>query len=161
MSTIHPAGAADFDFEFGRWTVEHRRLNRRLSGCQDWSSFAGRCTTQPILGGLGNLEDNELDLPDGRYRAAAIRSFDPATGLWAIWWLDGRAPHALDVPVKGRFNGAIGEFLAEDVLEGRPIRVRFIWNKTDPDAPTWEQAFSVDDGATWEINWVMRFTRVA
>lgn len=161
-SSVHTdhAGADDFDFEFGHWIVRHRRLDRRLSDCQDWTRFEGRCTTQPILGGLGNLEDNELDLPGGRYRAAAIRSFDPASGLWAIWWLDGRAPHALDVPVVGRFEGPIGLFLADDVLDGRPIKVRFTWDKRAPDTPRWEQAFSADGGQTWETNWVMDFERL-
>lgn len=159
MSSFAIPGADDFDFEFGDWTVQHRRLNERLSGCQDWTSFEGRASTRPILGGLGNLEDNELDLPEGRYRAVAMRSFDPSTGQWAIWWLDGRAPHALDVPVKGRFEGGIGLFFAEDELDGRPIRIRFTWDKQDANAPRWEQAFSADDGATWETNWVMRFSR--
>ncbi|WP_431261227.1 DUF1579 domain-containing protein [Roseateles chitinivorans] len=156
----HP-GADDFDFEFGTYAIHHRRLNRRLSGCEDWTTFEGRCTTRPILGGLGNLEDNTLDLPDGRYRAVALRSFDPASGLWAIWWLDGRAPHALDVPVKGRFDGPIGLFFADDVLDGRDIKVRFTWDRRNLDEPRWEQAFSADGGTTWETNWVMRFTRVA
>lgn len=154
-------GSADFDFQFGTWSIRNRRLDRRLSDCRDWTEFQSACTTRSILGGHGNIEENDVGLPSGSYRAVALRAFDPATGLWAIWWLDGRAPHALDVPVKGRFEGSIGTFLADDTLDGQPIRVRFTWNKTDADAPTWEQAFSADGGATWETNWVMRFTRTA
>jgi hypothetical protein len=161
MHTPPSSGADDFNFEFGAWTVQHRRLNRRLSACDDWTSFEGRCTTRPILGGLGNLEDNELDLPEGSYRAVALRSFDATSGQWAIWWLDSRAPHALDVPVKGRFDGPVGLFFADDVLDGRDIRVRFTWDKRNADEPRWEQAFSADGGSTWETNWVMRFTRVS
>lgn len=159
MHTSPTPGADDFDFEFGSFAVHHRRLNSRLSGCEDWTTFEGRCITRPILGGLGNIEDNELDLPEGLYRAVALRSFDPKSGLWAIWWLDSRAPHALDVPVKGRFDGPIGLFYADDVLDGRDIKVRFTWDKRNLDEPRWEQAFSADGGSTWEINWVMRFTR--
>ncbi|MFX1680662.1 DUF1579 domain-containing protein [Mitsuaria sp. CC2] len=161
MHMPSPAGADDFDFEFGAFAIHHRRLNRRLSGCEDWTEFEGRCTTRPILGGLGNIEDNELDLPEGRYRAVALRSFDPKSGLWAIWWLDGRAPHALDVPVKGRFDGPMGLFFADHVLDGRDIKVRFTWDKRNAQEPRWEQAFSADGGTTWETNWVMRFTRLA
>lgn len=161
MSTHELVGAADFDFEFGDWIVHHRRLDSRLTGCETWTSFKGRCSTRPILGGAGNVEDNELDLPSGLYRAAAIRSFDPTSGQWAIWWLDGRAPHALDVPVRGRFDNGVGQFFAEDVLDGRPIRIRFIWDKRDLESPTWAQAFSANGGETWETNWEMRFERVA
>jgi hypothetical protein len=92
-------------------------------------------------------------------RAAAIRSFDPQTKTWAIWWLDGRAPHNLDVPVVGGFTGVTGVFLANDSLDGKPIKVRFIWNTNPGRNPTWEQAFSGDDGVSWETNWVMEFER--
>jgi hypothetical protein len=27
------------------------------------------------------------------------------------------------------------------------------------ETPRWEQAFSADDGDTWETNWVMEFSR--
>ena len=33
-------------------------------------------------------------------------------------------------------------------------------NPTPGTAARWEQAFSADGGATWEVNWVMEFTRV-
>jgi len=151
--------AHDFDFLFGDWQVAHRRLDARLQGCTTWTAFAGRSTTRPILGGHGNVEDNVLGFPDGEVRAAAFRAFDPGRRRWAIWWLDARAPHHLDVPVVGGFDGATGTFLAEDVLDGRPIRVRFTWRRDDPARPVWEQAFSADGGASWETNWTMAFTR--
>lgn len=154
------AGAGDFDFLIGDWRVAHRRLRRRLAGCDEWDSFGGLSVTRPILGGAGNLEDNRIDLPGGAYRAVALRSFDAAAGNWAIWWLDGRAPHALDVPVVGRFEGGVGSFFADDALEGRPIRVRFLWLAAAAGAPRWEQAFSADGGATWETNWTMGFSPV-
>jgi hypothetical protein len=153
------SGASDFDFFFGAWTVAHRRLKERLTGCTDWETFGGACTTWPILGGLGNVDDNLLHLPAGEYRAVTMRSFDVATGQWAIWWLDGRTPHTLDVPVKGGFQKGVGTFYADDMLDGRPIRVRFEWSRTNTPSPRWEQAFSADAGATWEPNWTMDFSR--
>ena len=96
---------------------------------------------------------------DGDVRAAAFRSFDPATRTWAIWWLDGRTPHHLDVPVIGCFSGGEGTFFADDTFEGNPIKVRFIWKENPGSEPTWEQAFSSDVGATWETNWTMKFKR--
>ena len=33
------------------------------------------------------------------------------------------------------------------------------WSGITTPTPRWEQAFSDDDGATWETNWVMEFTR--
>jgi len=149
----------DFDFFIGSWDVSHRRLKERLAGCTDWVEFAGTSVVWKILGGLGNLDDNWLDLPGGPYRAATLRSFDPARALWSIWWLDGRYPDRLDTPMVGRFADDIGLFYADDEFNGRRIRVRFIWSVPEPETPRWEQAFSVDDGATWETNWTMDFTR--
>lgn len=149
----------DFDFQQGRWHVRHRRLTARLAGCTSWEEFPGTSEQRPLLGGNGNIEDNLLHLPGGSYRAVALRSHDPASGSWAIWWLDGRAPHRLDVPVIGRFENGVGRFHADDVLDGRPVRLRFLWLGTDGDTPRWEQALSPDGGASWETNWTMEFTR--
>jgi hypothetical protein len=153
------SSADDFDFIIGDWRVRHRRLDARLSGCNDWTEFEGLSTTRKILGGLGNVEDNVLRFPDGDVRAAAIRSFDRATRRWSIWWLDGRNPHQLDAPVVGEFAGNTGVFFADDSLRGAPIKVRFTWNKNPRMNPTWEQAFSPDAGGTWETNWTMEFSR--
>lgn len=153
-----PDAPTDFDFIIGDWHVQHRRLNSRLSGCTEWTSFNGLSTTRKILGGLGNVEDNLLRFPEGEVRAAAFRSFDHATRKWSIWWLDARNPHRLDVPVIGEFAGTIGTFHADDSLRGAAIRVRFIWNANPGGKPTWEQAFSPDLGITWETNWTMEFS---
>ncbi len=149
----------DFDFAFGKWIVHHRRLKQRLAGSDDWDMFSGTSETRPILGGLGNVEDNQVDFPGGHYRAIALRSFDQTSRAWAIWWLDGRNPHHLDVPVVGGFSQGIGAFYADDMFEGRPIKVRFLWLDTHLESPHWEQASSPDDGKTWETNWTMRFVR--
>ena len=150
----------DFDFIIGDWRVRHRRLKTRLAGCGEWIEFEGTSTTRKILGGFGNLEDNTLGLPDGAYRAAALRSFDPATATWSIWWLDGRHPDRIDTPVVGGFADGTGLFHADDMLDGAPIRVRFMWSSLATDTARWEQAFSVDGGDTWETNWTMDFFRI-
>ena len=149
-------GLQDFDFFHGQWQVRHRRLVGRLVGATEWQEFGGSCRCMPLLGGDGNVDDNVVNLPGESYRAVTLRSLDRARGLWSIWWLDGRNPHQLDVPMVGRFHDGQGVFLAEDVLDGRPIKVRFLWRMAEG-RPQWEQAFSGDGGATWEVNWVMEF----
>jgi hypothetical protein len=156
MSADH---CTDFDFQIGRWRVTHRRLKQRLCDCRDWETFDGSCEMRPVLGGNGNVEDNVLHISTGAYRALALRSFDPARGDWAIWWLDNRAPHSLDVPVIGRFENGVGTFLADDMLNGAPVKLRFLWLRTDTENPRWEQALSADGGESWETNWTMDFER--
>ena len=152
----------DFDFLFGRWRVHHRRLRERLAGSDEWQEFDGTSVAQPILGGLGNVDDNVLNLPAGAYRAATFRAFDERTKQWSIWWLDARHPHApLDPPMVGGFDRGVGTFYADETFNGQPVRVRFLWTDTQTASPRWEQAFSPDGGKTWEVNWAMTFVRVA
>ena len=159
QTTPTAPGLDDWRFIEGRWTVHHRRLVARLAGSDEWQEFEGTSELWPLMAGAANVDDNVLDLPGDPYRAAALRSFDPATGNWSIWWLDGRRPGVLDVPVVGRFKNGVGRFEANDTFEGRAIRVRFLWTRTDTASPRWEQAFSADGGQTWETNWEMDFTR--
>jgi hypothetical protein len=162
MSTqISRSGADDFDFFIGSWRVAHRRLKDRLVECTEWVEFNGSTVVQKVLGGLGNMDDNILELPGDTYRAVTLRSFNSETQQWSIWWLDGRYPGSLDTPVVGHFDNKVGVFYADDTLDGKPIRVRFLWTLPQSDRPRWEQAFSVDAGKTWEVNWSMDFTRTA
>jgi hypothetical protein len=154
-----PVPGTEFDFQIGRWNVAHRRLKARLADCRDWEDFAGTCEMRPVLGGHGNVEDHQLHISTGSYRALAVRSFDAATERWAIWWLDDRAPHTLDAPVIGRFEDGVGAFYADEMLDGAPVRMRFLWLRTDTATPHWEQALSADGGASWETNWTMDFAR--
>jgi hypothetical protein len=151
-------GRGDFDFLVGTWRVRHRRLMTRLAGDTRWEEFGGTCTLRPVLGGLGNVDDNVIALPAGTYRAATVRTFDPVTRRWSIWWIDARRP-GIEPPVHGAFKDGVGTFFGEDVLDGRKITVRFIWSAITPTSARWEQAFSADGGATWETNWVMEFAR--
>ena len=147
----------DFDFEIGEWSVKHRKLKDVFSNNSEWIEFEGDSSTKKILGGFGNLEENILHFPETSFNAVALRSFDPETKKWSIWWLDGRSPSALDVPVVGEFKNGIGLFFADDVLNDIPTKIRFTWDSSKPDQPHWEQAFSMDNGSTWQTNWTMDF----
>lgn len=154
-----PAAGGDWQFLVGRWHVRHRKLRERLVGSNDWMEFEGSCENWPILGGAANVDDNIFHTPDETYRGVGLRAYDPATKSWAIWWLDSRRADRLDVLVRGTFESGVGTFLAEDSWKGTPVTVRFRWSDITPRSAKWEQAFSTDGGATWEVNWVMHFTR--
>ena len=150
----------DFDGFFGNWHVRHRKLKERLAGSHEWLEFEGSQTMQPILGGSGNMTDNVFNMPDGSIqRGVTLRAFDPKTGKWSIWWLDGNRPSKIDVPVVGGFEKGSGAFYADDTFNGKPIKVRFLWVNVTPNKREWQQAFSADGGKTWETNWIAYFTR--
>lgn len=160
-TTTMSGSERDFDFLRGHWRTHHRRLRERLANNDQWDEFQGRCSMQQVMGGFGNIDDNLLHLPGGDYRAASLRSFDPKTRRWAIWWLDGRNAHTIDIPVIGGFENGVGAFYADEPFKGRMVRVRFLWTELDSGSPRWAQAFSPDEGKTWETNWTMRFEKVA
>lgn len=77
----HP-GAHDFDFHIGSWHIVNERLISRLTLSDEWERFEADGTCWPILGGMGNAEDFRPDWPGhAGYEGAALRLFDPATGL--------------------------------------------------------------------------------
>lgn len=149
----------DWDWFIGEWKVRHRYLKSRLDGATEWLEFGGTTSFRTIMGGLANVDDNILMKPDGTYRAATVRAFNPKDGQWRIWWLDGRSPTTLDPPVMGGFKDGVGHFFGDDALNGKPIKVRFVWSNISVRTARWEQSFSSDAGTTWEPNWVMEFTR--
>ena len=153
--------AAAFDFIHGTWTVQNRKLRDVTDpACDAWVEFGASSEAFPVLQGVGHLDRMTVaDPPDGPpFEGLTLRLFDPAEQSWRIWWSSSRAPGRLDPPLVGRFRDGIGLFEGDDVVGGRPVRLRFEW-RADPASPRWQQEFSYDDGATWHVNWVMTFSR--
>jgi hypothetical protein len=154
------SGLHDFDLRVGEWTAHHRRLKERLAGSHEWVEFEGTQSFRLLMDGYANEDENVLNLPGDVYKGVTLRAYDPKTGQWAIWWLDGRDPIGeMDPPVKGRFANGVGTFYSNDTLRGKQVRVRFTWSNITANSAHWEQAFSPDGGKTWEVNWVTEFTR--
>lgn len=150
---------SDFAFLNGEWRVRHRYL-RSLEGEPQWMDRHGSAFHQELLGGVANIDEYLIHAPNGDSHALAIRLWDPAAEQWSIWWLDGREPHGpLDPPVRGRFDGDIGTFYGDTTVSGRPLRVRFLWTSGNAGAARWEQAYSADEGGSWQPNWIMEFHR--
>lgn len=155
---VHPADEHGFDFFFGHWVGSNRRMLAPLSGKDEWETFKGSCFCQPILGGLGNQEEFVTAHRPG-YVGMALRLFDRDEACWRIYWLDNRTLTRVEEPVKGRFVGSMGIFECEEDYHGRRIHVRYTWSRLDTPNPRWEQAFSIDDGTSREINWTADFHR--
>jgi hypothetical protein len=154
-------GREDFDFLFGRWRVHNRRLLRRLEGSTDWEEFETSLETHPVLGGLGNVDSFSRAAEAGgtAWEALSLRLFDPETRSWRIWWAATSEPGRLFPPVAGGFADGRGTFFGDDVHDGRAVRVRYEWKDITATSARWVQGFSIDDGATWETNWVMSLAR--
>jgi hypothetical protein len=152
-------GRHDFDFLPGRWQIANERLLERLNGCTEWEHFSATQNAWMILDGIGNMDDFVTETWRPGFIGMSLRLFNSATQLWSIYWMSNQTGK-LEPPVVGAFKDGIGIFEGDDMLEDKPIRVRFTWSGITVTSALWEQAFSDDGGQTWEKNWIMRMTRI-
>ena len=151
-------GRSDFDFFFGSWTVQNRRLTERLAGSDEWEEFGAISIVRPVLGGLGNVDRIIFGGPWSGHEGITLRLFDPVSQEWSLHWADNTSGR-LFTRLTGSFKDGVGTFYAQEVFNGRQIFSRFIWSDIAEDRCRWEQAFSADGGTNWETNWIMSFTR--
>ena len=146
----------DFDFLEGAWSVHNRFLRTRLSGDHRWEEFPATTRCELRMGGLVNVD--EMVFPTRGFTGMTVRLFDARERRWAIHWTDSRRA-VLYPAVSGGFSGERGLFHGEDLEGGRPVKVRFIWERGTDGHARWEQAFSLD-GEAWETNWIMELSRL-
>jgi len=146
----------DFDFLVGKWKMFHRRLNKRFENCNDWTEFESLDENHKILNGIGDVDryyTTELPGYEGQpFEGFTLRLFNPKTKLWSLYWV-ASTTGILDPPVVGSFENNVGHFFARDTFNGKPIIMMFRWDARDKERPIWSQAFSPDNGKTWEWNW--------
>lgn len=152
-------GQSDFDFEIGRWRTEVKLLKKPLSGSTEWVEYEGTSVVHEFLGGRANLVELSIAGPAGRIEGVSLRLYRPETGQWSIHYASARDGE-LTAPLHGRFENGRGEFYGDDKLGDRPIRVRFVITQEGADTARFEQAFSADGGASWEVNWIAVDTRL-
>jgi hypothetical protein len=144
----------DFDWEIGAWHTHVRVLANPLSESEDkWLDFTGTSVVRPLLDRRANVVELEVAGPDGRIDALNLRLYEPEAQRWSLTFVNAR--DGLPTPaVYGGFHDGEGTFYGDDELAGSPITVRFLIVQQSPTEARFEQAFSDDDGATWETNWI-------
>lgn len=159
---IHPSptsGKNDYDFLLGHHSIVHRKLQERLKNGTQWFDLSGNKTTEKLMAGLANIERHYLTDNQGKpVEAIALRIFNPKTRLWSLYWADSQLG-VLDPPLVGSFEGNLGVFYGRDQFEGQEVLVQFQYDKSNPYQPVWGQAFSEDEGNTWEWNWFMFYEK--
>ena len=147
---------SDFDFLVAKWKMYHRRLNKRLENCKEWTEFESTDSNYKILSGTADMDiysTTQMPGLEGKlFEGVTLRLFDPKSRLWSLYWVASNVG-VLDPPVVGSFENNVGHFFTKDTFNGKNIIVVFRWDVRDKDHPIWSQAFSPDNGKTWEWNW--------
>jgi hypothetical protein len=151
----------DFDFDIGTWKTHSRRLLRPLTGSNEWADLDGITRVTKVWGGRANLAEVKLQGANGAaVELLSLRLYNPQSHQWSLNFANTKAG-TLGVPNVGRFANGRGDFYDYEEIDGQYVLVRFsIWPES-ADAGRSEQAFSVDGGRTWEVNWTTTYTRVA
>jgi len=155
-----PDGSDDFDFEIGTWKTHVRRLVRPLTGSTTWVELDGISTVRKVWGGRANLVELEADGPSGHFRGLSLRLYNPESRKWSLNFASAH-DGTLTTPAVGEFKNGRGEFYNHETLGGKTILVRFVISDITPTSCKFEQAFSADEGKTWEVNWIAVDTRIA
>lgn len=159
-STTAPDGQHDFDWEIGAWKTRVSRLQSPLSGSEAWVELEGTTVVRKLFDGRANLAELDIAGPSGRIQGISLRLYEPQARQWNINYASLRSG-TLTAPIAGAFKNGRGEFFGRDSLDGRPILVRFVIECATRDVCRFEQAFSADDGKSWELNWIATDTRIA
>ena len=149
------SGQQDFDFELGTWTTKVRVRRNPLSGeTPNWAEYEGTSVVRPLLDGRANIVELSVTGPAGKIEGVSLRLYNPQSRQWSLNFASARGG-MLTAPVYGGFDGrGRGVFHGQDMLDGRAILVRFVITQVSKTEARFEQAFSVDGGASWEPNWI-------
>jgi hypothetical protein len=165
-TTVQPAvekdGQHDFDFEIGTWKSHGSRRLHPLAGSDAWAEFDGTSVVRKIWNGRANLVELEADGPvAGHIENLSLRLYNPQSHQWSLYYASSKGG-ALSMPATiGEFKNGRGEFFDMELINGRNTLVRNVWSDITPNSCHFEQAFSIDEGKTWEVNWITTDTRVS
>jgi hypothetical protein len=150
----------DFDFEFGpTWAANLRLLNQRLVGSHTWVVYHGTLISHPLWNGRGNVSELDVSNPaHGKIVGGALHLYNPDTHEWSVWFAN-EASGTLGVPSVGRFENGRGVLYDREPYHGRTVYVRQVFSNMSAHTFDFEQAFSADNGKTWETNLIIRYTR--
>jgi hypothetical protein len=153
-------GEHEFDFALGTWKEHSTRLLHPLTGSTTWVNMEGVSVVHKFWNGRGNLTELESDGPDGHLELLALRLYNPEAQQWNLTFATSKVG-VLGMPQNtGEFKNGIGQFYDQESYKGRAIWVRFTITPISADSYRSEQAFSDDNGKTWETNWINTYTRI-
>ncbi len=161
------SGTTDFDFFLHTWDVVNKRKKVRslYENPEDnqeapWEEFPAICGMgTKYCDGRVMIDHYEATFPSGQVvKGVNVRAYNPETGEWSFIWLDNRQTPDFE-PLIGKFENGVGRFDSFiTTTDGRRVLVRFLLDQFTEETFRWQQLFSMDEGKTWDANWIMEST---
>lgn len=152
-------GQYDFDFEIGRWKTHLKLLLKPLTGSTTWVEYEGTTIVRKVWDGRANLVELVADGPAGHFEGLSLRMYNPQSRQWSLNFASSHNG-TMTPPMIGEFKNGRGEFLGQELINGRAVFVKFVISDITSNSCRFEQSFSDDGGKTWEVNWIAIDTRV-
>ncbi len=151
-----------FDFWIGQWNIDEKILQQDGT----WLNLSARTSVAPILNGEALIEHWEGEVQffwEGMkepemIKGLSIRSYDPQSGTWKIYWMDSRNPE-FGIPYTGTFKNDSGIFYRHWETPTGERKGRIIFSDISRKSVKWELAVSSDNGVNWQTLWIMEMHR--
>jgi hypothetical protein len=132
-----------FDFWLGDWEVtwgEGQRASNRI---------------RKILDGHA-IQESFDGSPSLALRGMSLSAYSPRLGLWQQTWTDNEGNYW---HFTGGFQDGRMLLVSDDVIEGKPVRLRMLWYNITSDELDWNWERSDDGGETWQLRWHLHYRR--
>jgi hypothetical protein len=140
--------ASQLDFWLGTWA---------LTWTADDGQGRGTNTLTKTLDGC--VVHERFESVDG-FRGESVSVYDVRSGQWRQTWVDNRGGYLL--LTGGHNEDGVMELRTAPFTHpqtGREQVNRMIWTDVTDEALTWRWQRSLDDGTTWEDQWVITYQR--
>ena len=131
------------DFWLGEWDVS-------WDGDQH-----GRNTITRILDSRV-IQEQFNGAPSLDFRGMSLSVYSARLGRWRQTWVDSEGNY-------WDFRGGVqgDEFIldTDDVIDGRPVRLRMVFYNIAREELDWRWERSDDDGRTWQLRWHLHYRR--
>jgi hypothetical protein len=158
-SAAYRDGAHDFDFNIGTWRT-HIKAMRDPLGSTAWGEMTGTVTVRKIWGGKASMEEIEAGNQDTHFEGLTLFLYNPQSHQWSQTWVDS-SDGAINKSAIGEFKDGRGELVSQDTMHGRTVLIRDVWSDIQPNSHHFEESFSVDNGKTWQPDFIASLTRIS
>jgi hypothetical protein len=139
--------SSQFDFWLGEWNLDWRNENNEPG--------TGRNYVSKILGGCV-IEEN-FSTSDNSFTGKSFSVYNPNKKCWQQTWVDNTGIY-LD------FTGGFADdkmILSRELItkDGRKFIQRMVFHNIKQNEFLWNWEQSTDDGKTWNLLWMIHYTR--